>query len=41
MLHALQDDPLDNVRDVAAEVISELKKEDALWKAMGGESLFT
>ena len=40
MLRALRDDPLDNVRDVVAEVASELEKNDPLWKAMDGDSLF-
>ena len=40
MLRALQDDPLDNVRDVVSDVLLELKEKDGLWKAMDGESLF-
>ncbi|KAK8824853.1 hypothetical protein WA538_005519 [Blastocystis sp. DL] len=40
MLRALRDDPLENVRDVVSDVIAELRKQDALWKAMDGDSLF-
>ena len=40
MLRALWDDPLENVRDVVSDVIAELRKQDALWKAMDGDSLF-
>ena len=40
MLRALRDDPLENVRDVVSDVIAELREQDALWKAMDGDSLF-